>query len=136
MKRFLPITRRFGPLLVAVIAGPVFVLTVEDGTPGGPILALAILAFVGGAAEVAWSGHPWRNGVVGSLISLLVVAPLAIAVDQLLGSTELAPGETLGSYWLELPFWLALVSPLVFAVTLLGSAIAYFGLHWKPRAQA
>jgi hypothetical protein len=133
MTRLVEVSKRFIPLLVAVVVGLVYTLTVEGDTLGGLILALAVLALIGATAEIAWIGHPWRNGVLGGLISLLVVVPLALGIGYLLDTSDLAPGETWGSSWAELPFWMAVLSPIVFAFTVLGSAMAYFGLHWKPR---
>ena len=76
----------------------------------GTWIPLGALALVWGiAAAVIAPAHPLRNGALGGLLADLSIVGLMLAWT-ILGTVEIAPGESLGSLWLELPMWLLILA--------------------------
>ena len=76
----------------------------------GNWIPLGALALVWGiAAAVIAPAHPLRNGALGGLFADLSIVGLMLAWT-ILGTVEIAPGESLGSIWLELPAWLLILA--------------------------
>jgi hypothetical protein len=86
------------------------------------IVIAAALVVTGAVAALIGPAHPLRNGMLAGLAPVVVL--VVVLLGQIaLGTYELAAGETLGSYLLELPFWIAFVTvPSVF-LGLLGASI-------------
>jgi len=97
------------------------------------MIGLSVLAVLAGAAgAVAGPGRPLRNGALGGLIPLAAFV-VAIPVQVLLGTFELAAGETWGSFLLELPFWLGLIGIPSVLLGMLGGAAVMLAEHRGPR---
>lgn len=96
-------------VLVGGALGIVGILALFLSGQGNWMIGLSVLAlFAGAAGAVVGPGHPLRNGALGGLIPLAAFV-VAIPVQVLLGTFELAAGETWGSFLLELPFWLGFI---------------------------
>jgi hypothetical protein len=94
------------------------------------------LVVTGAAAALVGPRHPLRNGMLVGLIPVVVL--VAVLVGQIaLGTYELAAGETWGSFWLELPFWVAFVTVPAVCLALLGASIVTVvkmsNLRMRPR---
>jgi hypothetical protein len=93
------------------------------------MIGLSVLALLAGAASaVVGPGHPLRNGALGGLIPLAAFV-VAIPVQVLRGTFELAAGETWGSFLLELPFWLGFIGIPSALLGMLGGGAAK--LAWQ-----
>jgi hypothetical protein len=91
--------------------------------PDNWMVSIATVALLAGAAgAVVGSRHPLRNGALAGLVPLAVLV-VAIPVQVLLGIFELAEGETMGSFLLELPFWLGLIGLPSAVLGMLGGAV-------------
>src|SRR5574340_532696 len=93
----------------------------------GAAIALVFLTAV--AAAIVFPAHPLRNGTLGGIVAWYVGLSIALAVQTMLGTIDIAEGETVGSFWLELPFWLTLFAPIGIAAGFAGSLVALLVLR-------
>lgn len=130
MKGVRPVVRRrvlVGGVLA--IAG-ILALVVSDDSW---MIGLSVLVLLAGAAgAVVGPAHPLRNGALAGLIPLAVLV-VGIPVQMLLGTFEPAEGETTGSFLLELPFWLGLISFPSALLGMLGGAVVTLAERWGPQ---
>ena len=110
-------------LLVLIVAG-------DDDSWMIRMSVVALLAGVAGA--VVGPGHPLRNGALAGLVPLAAFA-VAIPVQVLLGTFELAAGETWGSFLLELPFWLGFIGIPSALLGMLGGGVVKLAGQGGPR---
>jgi hypothetical protein len=110
-------------VLVAGALVMVGVLVLVAGGDDSWMIGLSVLALLAGAAgAVVGPAHPLRNGALAGLIPLAVLV-VGIPVQMLLGTFELAEGETTGSFLLELPFWLGFIGVPAALLGLLGGSV-------------
>ena len=112
-----------------VLAGVVVLVVSRDGW----MIGLSVLALLAGAAgAVVGPGHPLRNGALAGLVPLAVLV-VGIPAQMLLGTFELAEGETTGSFLLELPFWLGFISVPAALLGLLGGSVVSLARQARQR---
>ena len=112
-----------------VLAGVVVLVVSRDGW----MIGLSVLALLAGAAgAVVGPGHPLRNGALAGLVPLAVLV-VGIPVQMLLGTFELAEGETTGSFLLELPFWLGFIGVPAALLGLLGGSVVSLARQARQR---
>jgi len=112
-----------------VLAGVVVLVVSRDGW----MIGLSVLALLAGAAgAVVGPGHPLRNGALAGLVPLAVLV-VGIPAQMLLGTFELAEGETTGSFLLELPFWLGFIGVPAALLGLLGGSVVSLARQARQR---
>jgi hypothetical protein len=126
--------RRLSALGALAIAGVLVLIVTDDDSWMIRMSAIALLA--GAAGAVVGSAHPLRNGALGGLVPLAALL-VAIPFQVLLGTFELAEGETGGSFLLELPFWLGFIGIPSAVLGMLGGGVVKLaergGLRLHPR---
>jgi len=100
----------------------------------GAAIALVFLTAI--AAAIAFPAHPLRNGTLGGILAWYVGLPVALAVQTMLGTIDIAEGETVGSFWLELPFWLTLFAPIGIVAGFAGGLVVFLVLRYTHRPTA
>jgi len=100
----------------------------------GAAIALVFLTAI--AAAIFFPAHPLRNGTLGGILAWYVGLPIALAVQTMLGTIDIAQGETVGSFWLELPFWLTLFAPIGIVAGFAGGLVVFLVLRYMHRSAA
>jgi hypothetical protein len=117
-------------LLVFVVVVGAFGLVPQDFA----LVGLIGIPLIGGAiAAIVWPAHPLRNGTLGGILAWYVGVPAGLAVQTVLGTIEIAEGETVGSFWLELPFWLTLFVPIAIIAGFIAGVLAFLATRITHR---
>jgi hypothetical protein len=117
MKALAAVARRHWLVLAVVV-----VLWVATIAVGGLYVFAALMLAAGGAGARVAPAHPLRNGTIAGVLVLLSFVAV-VAGAAVIGVLEYPEGESAGSYWLEMPIWLAIFGGPALLVSLVGGAI-------------
>ena len=126
--------RRHGWQLVSLVVLWLLVGWLPSDISFGAAIALVLLSAI--AAAVVFPAHPLRNGTLGGILAWYLGLPIALAVQTMLGTIDIAEGETVGSFWLELPFWLTLFAPIGIVAGFAGGLVVFVVLRFRHRPAA
>lgn len=99
------------------------------------LAAIALVVLTAAATAIVFPAHPLRNGTLGGIVAWYVGIPIGLAVQTVLGTIVIAEGETIGSFWAELPFWLTLFVPIGIVAGFVGGLlVSLVARISRPRA--
>jgi hypothetical protein len=96
---------------------------------------IALVFLTALAAAFIFPAHPLRNGTLAGILAWYLGLPIGLAVQTLRGTLDIGQGETVGSTWLELPFWLTLFLPIGIVAGFVGGLVVLLAARFtRPTA--